>query len=362
MKFAGDVCVSSASAAILPSVSRPVRGLTAAVSLIGAVVVVAGGCSAPMQPAAPPVRAPSSAPKSPIGDPTSRPTVASQIDPRWMGTGAGQPWNWEELNRRVTSDFQQFGYRPVGETEIPRRCNGCGVNPPTAYLTVYAAGAFDPTDARTGQPVSVIGDDGFFRASEGLDDAELAWQYAENAWATVRGTTTVTSNLDRMLELARGLRPTERTPIRVPFRVANVPDQMPLAQISRTDYGATALLFGACGMTDAGAVPKCMVDFDNLSVQIGPDSGSYHDRYVVDSGTVPWQIGGKNGRYDAAKNRAAVQIQDRMLAEFVLDGPPGGANPTTQQVSLLKDILATVEWASDPGNDATWRAIIDWVK
>jgi hypothetical protein len=35
-----------------------------------------------------------------------------------------------------------------------------------------------------------------------------------------------------------------------------------------------------------------------------------------------------------------------------------GTKPTTQ----LEHILATVEWAPDPGNDATWRAVTDWAK
>jgi hypothetical protein len=72
-----------------------------------------------------------------------------------MTLDAPQPWNWEESDRRITSDFQQFGFRPADENEMPRRCNGCGVTPPTAFLTVYAPGKFDPTDAQTAEPVSL---------------------------------------------------------------------------------------------------------------------------------------------------------------------------------------------------------------
>jgi hypothetical protein len=46
----------------------------------------------------------------------------------------------------------------------------------------------------------------------------------------------------------------------------------------------------------------------------------------------------------------------------VLCGPPSGATPTTQQEHILKNILATVVWASDPQDDATWRAVTDWAK
>jgi hypothetical protein len=157
VKFVRDGFLSLTSAAIHRSASQSVRRFAAAVSVLGSVVVLAVGCSAGPQPAAPPTQAPSSAANGSTGAPTSPPAVASQIDPRWMGLEASEPWNWEELNRQVTREFQRFGFRPVGETESPRRCNGCGQHPATAYLTVYAAAAFDPTDARTGQPVTVSG-------------------------------------------------------------------------------------------------------------------------------------------------------------------------------------------------------------
>ena len=198
------------------------------------------------------------------------PKVTSQIDARWMGFDKRQPWNWQDVDRQITKDFQQFGFRPVGETELPRGCNGCGVEPATARMTIYATGKFDPTDSRKGQPVSVTGDDAFFRAAQGSEDAMLSWQYAENAWATVRGTTTTTSNLDRLLELARALRPNERTPVRVPLSLANVPANMPLVsiEVEPAPYG-TILAFGSCIVPGTEpAAPDCGHDSDHLRVQI----------------------------------------------------------------------------------------------
>ncbi len=325
------------------------------VSVLGA-LVVAAGCSTQSHQAAPPSQTPSSSTTSPTAAPP--PTTAIQFDPQWMALDTTQPWNWEESDRRITSDFQQFGFRPVDETEVPRRCNGCGVKPPTAFLTVYAPGKFDSTDARTGEPVSVNPlNNGFFRATQGSEDALLAWEYEPNAWATVRGRTTVTSQLDRMLELAHAIRPAERTPIRVPLSLPGVPAPLSLAEIDvdRGDYGTT-LEFAKCGMTDVGGTPDCFGEADRLRVQIWPDDGYYG--HIQEKSSVPIQIGGKDGIY--AEHGAAVQVQPGMLVVFNLGGPFG--NPPKPPTASLKGILAGVEWSPDPGNEATWLPVSDWAK
>jgi hypothetical protein len=109
-------------------------------------------------------------------------------------------------------------------------------------LKAYAPGQYDPSGAQAGKPADVDGDGGFFRAAgeertkpdafpDGYQDATLTWQYADDAWAIVRGLTTITYDFDRMLELARAVRPTERTPVRYPLSLANAPARMPLASV-----------------------------------------------------------------------------------------------------------------------------------
>ena len=273
------------------------------------------------------------------------------------------PSSWTESDRRITSQFQQFGLRPVDESELPRNCNGCGVKPPTAFLTAYSTGEFDPTEARAGEPMTVDADnDGFFLASQGSDDAVLTWQYADDAWATVRGRTTATSDPAHMVELARGLRPTDRTAIRVPLSIPGVPESIPLAEINvdRGAYGTT-LSFAACGGTEIGGIPDCFGEADHMRVQIWPADGYYG--HIRDRDSVPIRIGGRAGLYDAAANRAAVQVQPGMLVVFDLSGPfakPG--QPRIPPQVDLKEILATVVWAPDPANEPTWLPIADWVK
>jgi hypothetical protein len=317
-----------------------------------AVVVVAVGCSTTQSPQAP-------APPA---------KLISLIDARWMGFDTSAPWNWKQIDRRIMKGFQQFGFRPVGETEQPHPCQGCGLNAPTAEVKIYAPGEFDPTNARTGQPVDVNGKGGFFRAagsglpatdSDGFQDAMLTWQYADNAWATVRGLTTVTMNLDRMLELARALRPNERTP--VPLSLKNVPASMPLAAIHILDEP----IFGGKGEYDTRLNFASCIDFTNPNKcrETIEDSGALQVRFLPQDGDdggphpgeVAWRIGGKDGQYVKSWGWAAVQVQQGMLAKFDFS-PPRGTD-----AYAFEAVLAGVEWAADPGNEATWRPITDWV-
>jgi hypothetical protein len=55
---------------------------------------------------------------------------------------------------------------------------------------------------------------------------------------------------------------------------------------------------------------------------------------------------------------AGVLVQKGMLVEFNTSTPRDDAPNPTQ----FPDVLDSVVWASDPGNDATWPVVGDWVK
>jgi hypothetical protein len=65
----------------------------------------------------------------------------------------------------------------------------------------------------------------------------------------------------------------------------------------------------------------------------------------------------RDGLYDEFSHEAAVKVAPRMLIKFHLDRH-GPAEPTAN----LKDVLATVAWARDPGNEAAWRPVADWAR
>jgi hypothetical protein len=328
--------------------------------LVSATIMVAAvGCST-QQPADPQVL--SSTPTSASAAPAPPPTV-SEFDAQWMGVLPDQPQGWAELNRRITGDFQQFSLRPTDETEYRYGCNGCA--PWTVDLTAYAPGKFDPAGARTGRPVTVNADgDGFWGEDQARHTATLTWQYADDAWATAKGMTSATTELDRLVELAHALQPTRRTPIRLPLSMPNLPANLPLAEIDvdtspvqddGLDYG-TRLEFAPCGMAENGGVGDCRLDTDRMSVHIWPDD------YRTPTGgrehvIVALNVGGRDGLYDELIGEAAVQVQPGMHVEFELSGPS-----YPDQRAGFERILAGVSWAADPGNDATWPAVTDWAK
>jgi hypothetical protein len=220
---------------------------------------------------------------------------------------------------------------------------------------------------RKGQPVEVDGNEGFFRASEGVEDAVLSWQYAENAWATVDGLAPGTSDLNRMIELAKDLHPAERTAVRFPFSLGNVPANMPLQSI-RFQHGhyPTVLSFEACQPAAYHVPgPACTGSRASLGVQIWPadrypgftfENGRRRDTY-----SIPVKIGGKDGNYDDRRGGAAVQVQPGLLVVFELSGTP--ASPQgAESTPPLEGILSSVQWATDPNDEATWPAVTDWTK
>jgi hypothetical protein len=341
-----------------------IRRRPAALAILGVVVTLAAGCS-PQQAAEPQASSPSATSSS--AAPAASTTV-SQFDAQWMGLVPDQPQGWKELNRQITGEFQQFSLRPADDTERRLNCNGCA--PWTVDLTAYAPGKFDPTDARAGQPVNVNGEgDGFLTEDPAKHTATLTWPYGDDAWATVRGLTAATTQLDRMVELAHAFKPAERTPIRLPMSMPGVPVNMPLAEINidgTGDYG-TIIEFAPCGSPINGGARDCPVahNVETMSVHIWPSDRL--DWHFQEEGTVPMKIGGKNGFFDdalkGAGDHAAVQVQPGMLAVFDCGlGVPYRTGEPPQPPTNLKSILATLEWAPDPANEASWARVSDWAK
>jgi hypothetical protein len=324
--------------------------------VLGVVVSVAG-CAQQSPDTSPTANSPASA-------------AASQIDPQWMGLGTSSLWDWELIDRKITPDFQQFGVRRLDSTEKPRSCGSCDGHVPTAILMAFSPGKFDPTEARSGQPVKVDGRDGFFRPSVGDKNAVLTWSYADDAWAVVYGRSPDTSELDVMVALAGDLRPTERTPVRLPLSLSNVPADMPLSSITvQSGQWPTLIDFDMClPYNPEIPTPECTSTADSMSIIIRPDSDDF-DNYE-DDGTptfhddaVAVTIGGRDGLWDKESNHAATQLRPGMEAQFSL-APPGGFHiPAPSRITTkLKQVFAGVEWAQDPGDEATWPEVTAWTK
>jgi hypothetical protein len=62
-------------------------------------------------------------------------------------------------------------------------------------------------------------------------------------------------------------------------------------------------------------------------------------------------------RFSVSATTARYVVPAAKLSEFNFKAPHG-----TEREPEFKDILAGVEWAPDPGNEATWRPVSDWVE
>jgi hypothetical protein len=102
-------------------------------------------------------------------------------------------------------------------------------------ITVFASGAFDPADARAGEPVEVNGRHGYYRPDLPCQcDAAvvlpaIALEYTDNAWATVAfwpdsgGPQGAGDLKAKLAQVAETVRFDRTTPVLIPYRVGYLP-------------------------------------------------------------------------------------------------------------------------------------------
>ncbi|MEV4513768.1 hypothetical protein AB0K00_33010 [Dactylosporangium sp. NPDC049525] len=106
-----------------------------------------------------------------------------------------------------------------------------------AYLTVYRAGAYDPSKLAGAQQVTVGG-----RPGLEVNDQEhgwaarrtLAWQYATDAWAVIRASSDDAAfpSAKDLRDLAAGLPGVTPTPAKVPVKLSYVPAGYQLVEVA----------------------------------------------------------------------------------------------------------------------------------
>jgi hypothetical protein len=106
-----------------------------------------------------------------------------------------------------------------------------------AYLTVYRAGAYDPSKLAGAQPVTVDG-----RPGLEVDDREhgwaarrtLAWQYNTGAWAVIRSSSDDADlpSAKDLRDLAAGLRGATPAAAKVPVKLSHLPAGYQLSEVA----------------------------------------------------------------------------------------------------------------------------------
>ena len=116
---------------------------------------------------------------------------------------------------------------------------------PVGALTVYRPGAFDPGSLDGTEPITVSGRaarwDETFPTSPNNTDRLLAWQYADNAWATVQLSQDDQPSYEQVRSLAGGLRTTEPVVARLPFALSYVPKGYQAVEVgTRVETGSAS--------------------------------------------------------------------------------------------------------------------------
>ncbi|MFF5235052.1 hypothetical protein [Dactylosporangium sp. NPDC000521] len=97
-----------------------------------------------------------------------------------------------------------------------------------AYLTVYRAGAYDPSKLTGTRPVTIAGRPGLEAGVPYLGWAvrrTLAWQYNTDAWAVIQASSDDAAypSAKDLRDLAAGLRGQASVPVKVPVKLSHVP-------------------------------------------------------------------------------------------------------------------------------------------
>jgi hypothetical protein len=91
-------------------------------------------------------------------------------------------------------------------------------------IEAFDRGAYDPTDARTGEPLEVNGKRGFYHPR--LPGPAVILEYAPDSWTLIRLPWQGEIDREELLRVARAVRFDRTTPVLVPFRVDYLPSKL----------------------------------------------------------------------------------------------------------------------------------------
>ncbi len=149
-----------------------------------------------------------------------------------------------------------------------------------AYLAVYQPGSYDPTKLTGARQVTVAGRPGLETSETGGSWAvtrTLAWQYATNAWAVIRASSTEANypSAEQLRQLAAGLPAATPTPARVPFTMGYVPSGYRLQEVGvHAMAGLNGIAFARGGDYSGLLFSKPALPTTGLTVPFGGEEGA----------------------------------------------------------------------------------------
>ncbi|MEV7629910.1 serine/threonine-protein kinase [Actinoplanes sp. NPDC089786] len=190
-------------------------GVAAAAAAAALLLLVGAGAVLALAPWDGPRRAGEQLTTAAPSRPPSTPPRAIASGPAFVFTVRG----WSGGRLRVTD--------PTSVSTAYQTANVLLGDEPAGTLTVYRPGAFDPAGLDGTERVTVGGRparwDETYPTTPNNTDRMLAWQYADNAWATIQTVRDGQPSFDQLRSLAGGLRTGGSVVARLPFRLTYVP-------------------------------------------------------------------------------------------------------------------------------------------
>ena len=240
-------------------------------------------------------------------------------------------------------------------------------------VVVYRAGVFDPAQFESGEPVSINGAHGYYRAPVKVKptasnlkfpaqarqvNPALAWEYADNAWAVVSTNANAEITKQQLIAVAGKLTSSTPAPVKVGFRLTYVPAGFNLAAAGTSDSNLLSPLEGESyvrlvkgdfaykGLTeparDMFLVGKKQLPL--IQIAIYP---KWYSKYVA-----------PRGEPVSAAFCGADSLCYRVTSngEYDVEVNGGGAVPDAELLKMLKMLKF-----ADPGDPGTWLTATDAV-
>jgi hypothetical protein len=269
------------------------------------------------------------------------------------------------MDGRYTNDESVSG--DMSEDELAHNRSRPRLN---AFLTVYRAGAFDPQGIEKGTELTVAG----HRAVQATLPAELdpakaaapgnkllAWEYAENAWATVTSQSNIAAepSFADLGTLVPGLKPGAARPAPLPFTVGHVPDGFRPVQVgSHASIGLGGINLARDGVWGAVEYRLQAPPATGLTKPWEQGEAAPRDRFTIT--VLPSEKA--NGPAEAGQTRCfkwhvcnVWSADGKVLIEVNAGRPGRNAEPAAGGLTdaELTQIAKSVTLA-DLGNDSTW--------
>ncbi|MBQ1052566.1 hypothetical protein KBX50_29460 [Micromonospora sp. C51] len=181
-------------------------------------------------------------------------------------------------NDRAVTDLEVERY-----SEKRKTAEGASEKRVSAYLTLYRPGAFDPSGTEGGTSSTVAGRDTVQWTFTSPAGRQLAWEYADDAWAVVTAYThEATPTFEELSALATAMKPSPPETATLPFTVGHVPSgYTPVELGTRATSGVNGVAEARDGNYGGAVYTKPALATTGLAAPWGSDGANIPGSFTI---------------------------------------------------------------------------------